>query len=340
VEQRTHAKDAVEEQAEHAALMEDRLRELVELHGEPPAEKPDKRDVLAQYRNAANYLQEAELAQSEAAEARKKATNAAARVAEFNFTSDAEFESVIAATECRRDNLRRNCEVLSVEIDDLVAQVNEKRLELEALKGIATQAASEIDRFKRGWDAFSDATTWADQAAKKESLAATLPEAREAEAIAQEAVLAVESIERAINTRGNLVDSRLALANRTNRYTSLDDAIKRVDEEIASLAGRLHPDLSVREGLLIHNHRDRGPVAFGDLSRGERTVVITEFAIRSVGAGGEVTLPQELWEGLDPENRVHLSRCAEECGVIVYTAECDAGPVRAELFSETSIKEG
>jgi energy-coupling factor transporter ATP-binding protein EcfA2 len=80
----------------------------------------------------------------------------------------------------------------------------------------------------------------------------------------------------------------------------------------------------------------RGRTCFGELSDGERWRIAIDIAIQAVGTGGEITLPQASWEGLDNENRRAIARQAREGRIIIYTAECDDGDLRADVYQEAA----
>ena len=71
---------------------------------------------------------------------------------------------------------------------------------------------------------------------------------------------------------------------------------------------------------------------FDELSRGERWRIVIELLAKSCGAGCLVPVSQEAWEGLDQDARKELAQIAQKKQVTLLTAQCDFGPLRAELF--------
>ncbi len=90
-------------------------------------------------------------------------------------------------------------------------------------------------------------------------------------------------------------------------------------------------DLWVENGRLYTN-TERGKTLFADLSEGERWAKVLPIAAENVGNGGVVTLGQEAWEGLDPDNRKLVAATCNECGVVLLTAEASDGELTAETL--------
>ncbi len=55
-----------------------------------------------------------------------------------------------------------------------------------------------------------------------------------------------------------------------------------------------------------------------------------DVGVKEVGRGGVLAIPQDAWEGLDPENRSIIDSHARSIGVVVLTAEAAEGDLRAE----------
>lgn len=118
------------------------------------------------------------------------------------------------------------------------------------------------------------------------------------------------------------------------RATQLRDAAKSTDEVLSDLVSKLGVSLIVHEGrLAMMTDRGTEPEVFADLSQGERSRVAMELCCKSVGAGGLIAVPQEFWEGQDPDNKCAIADVAKAFGVCVITAEATAGNLRAEEFA-------
>jgi hypothetical protein len=117
----------------------------------------------------------------------------------------------------------------------------------------------------------------------------------------------------------------------------LRQAAKGTDDVLSAVVAKAGVPLRVEpvDGRmrLVTDTRARGRTCFGELSDGERWRMALDLAIKAVGEGGEITIPQIAWEGLDPMNRQAIAEQLAEAGVIAYTAEADEGDLRAEVFN-------
>lgn len=97
---------------------------------------------------------------------------------------------------------------------------------------------------------------------------------------------------------------------------------KQTDEVLSEIVSTLAGcPLTVIEGRLSTQTK-RGPTFYADLSMGERWRIALEIAIAAVGEGGLLVIPQEAWEGLDPQNRDAIAKQAKASRVVILTAEC------------------
>jgi energy-coupling factor transporter ATP-binding protein EcfA2 len=112
----------------------------------------------------------------------------------------------------------------------------------------------------------------------------------------------------------------------------LREAAKGTDEVLSQVVAKTGSQLRVEAGRLVLDTK-RGATYFADLSHGERWKIALDIAIEAVGPGGLLTIPQEAWESLDPINRKLIAEHVAGSGVVLITAEADAGELRGELFS-------
>jgi len=113
-------------------------------------------------------------------------------------------------------------------------------------------------------------------------------------------------------------------------------AAKQTDDVLSGLvsSGRIR----VEAGRLVVDHERRGkPVPFADLSKGEKwRLALLEAAdrLREIGADqlALIPIPQQAWEGLQPKVRAEIQAEARRLKVCIVAAQCDDGPLRAELF--------
>ena len=107
------------------------------------------------------------------------------------------------------------------------------------------------------------------------------------------------------------------------------DAAGGIDGVLSDAIAGLEAGLFVESGRLCVT-TSRGSTPVGELSNGERWKLALDLGVRQVGKGGVLAIPQEAWEGLDPENRSIIDSHARAIGVVVLTAEAAAGDLRAE----------
>lgn len=111
----------------------------------------------------------------------------------------------------------------------------------------------------------------------------------------------------------------------------LREAAKRTDEVLSGVVAKTGSPLWVEAGRLLLD-TGRGPTLFAELSHGEKYRIAIDLAVDAVGAAGLLHLPQEAWEGLDPENRRAIHEHAVKRGVRIITAEADGGELRGEAY--------
>lgn len=89
----------------------------------------------------------------------------------------------------------------------------------------------------------------------------------------------------------------------------------------------------VSEGrLCVPSDRGNGMEPYSELSHGERWAMALDLAVRGIGKGGLLTVKQEAWESLDPDNREFVAGLARERGLVILTAEAADGALRAEEY--------
>lgn len=118
----------------------------------------------------------------------------------------------------------------------------------------------------------------------------------------------------------------------------LRDAARSTDDVLSSIIQTAGVALSIKavdKRLRLVTDTDRGVTPFGELSPGERWRMALDIAAEALGEGGELTIPQEAWEALDPANRAAIAQRVREHGIIVYTAEATDGPLDATIYDES-----
>lgn len=130
---------------------------------------------------------------------------------------------------------------------------------------------------------------------------------------------------------------RLEKKNLERKAKDLRDAAKATDGVLTDVIKTLGTPIKIGYDdkgnprlEVFHEARDRD-VYFSELSKGEKLKLVADVAVKAVGKGGMFTIPQELFEGLDEDNRIELAQTLRGTGVIAVTAQCSSGPLRAEL---------
>lgn len=117
----------------------------------------------------------------------------------------------------------------------------------------------------------------------------------------------------------------------------LRDAAAGVDEVLSGLVAAAGVPIRVEAGRLVVDTPTRGATYFADLSHGERWRLSLEIATKAVGSGGLLPIPQDAWEGLDPQNRDMVAGIARASGVVILTAEAtDAPAIDAQVYAAGS----
>lgn len=112
--------------------------------------------------------------------------------------------------------------------------------------------------------------------------------------------------------------------------TELRRKAKQTDEVLSEIVSTLPGcPLQVIDGRLLCSTK-RGPTHYHELSMGERWRIALDIAIQAVCEGGLLVIPQEAWEGLDPQNRKAIAQQAKAARVVILTAECSDGELTAE----------
>jgi energy-coupling factor transporter ATP-binding protein EcfA2 len=259
-------------------------------------------------------------------EAQSKAQIARQKIAELFQGADLE-ESLRAAEE----QLQRH----KGDLDAAVAAVSDANRRLAEAQRAYARSADEANRWRKAQQ--QHAQLLADVSAEAE-VEVTVTEADVDQARAEFDAARAARLNGALLSKAwkDLQDADQAekdarvLGKESARYREAADACDTVlSNAIAKVAPR---------GLRVHGGRlcietGRGLTVFDNLSTGERWRLALDVAIDATGEGGLLVIDQEAWEALDPINREAIHAHAKSRRTVILTAECDAGELRAQVFT-------
>ena len=168
-----------------------------------------------------------------------------------------------------------------------------------------------------------------------------VPSDEELNAADAEVTAAREAIEAGATARA--AKEKLAKADEhSNKMTraeqealELREAAAGIDRVLTEQIAKLGCPLRVEAGRLVTD-TDRGATFYAELSEGERWRMAVEIAIKAVGKGGLLTIPQEAYQGLQHSVRVDLHNLAKASSVVIVTAQCSDDPeIEVEAFEDT-----
>lgn len=239
------------------------------------------------------------------------------------------------------ESLLSDVERLSEDADGISEQANAQRAAIEK----ANRELAETERELESANARMQAKVDQLEAAKKadalaasareilgEPLTAEVTQERLEQAaanvtICREAIEVATLARRALEQKAE-AEAHLARSQQLRKQAELlRQAGKGTDEVLSEVVSKASSALRVEGGRLVTQTK-RGKTYYCDLSMGERWKIALDLAIDAVGEGGLFTIPQEAWEGLDPENRAAIAEHVKSRRVVVLTAEAsDDGAV-------------
>ena len=174
----------------------------------------------------------------------------------------------------------------------------------------------------------------------RESINATLPLSPPQTAIEEAAIAKTQALSAV--QRGEVVRRAKATKARATRL-GLEAA------EVSELSTRLRAIARSTDGVLeqalvdagfdtikVYDGRlcvesDRGLEPVSELSTGERWELALDLAAKGLPKGAILSVQQEGWQALDRGLRRKVATMAKERGLVVITAQVDAGPIRTEI---------
>lgn len=256
---------------------------------------------------------------------------AAIAKAESEYTGPSTTDAEAALHKAQIETANRHTDVLKLE-----NALADARIAYSEAKAEQSQRQSEFESAKAHSALL---TQWKHQVAIAAQIKpirpSEIPMAQAAVETAQEQLQKCGVIARALEQLGKANEYASVAKEKLEHAEKLRGAAKGTDDVLSALVGTSGVPLKVEpvdNRMRLTLDTRRGRTCFGELSDGERWRIALDIAIQAVGRGGEITLCQSAWEGLDATNRAAIAKQAKEGGIIIYTAESDIGDLRAEVF--------
>ncbi len=258
-----------------------------------------------------------------------------------------------SADKCDFEDLKRIANGVVKQEQELKVEAEGIRQRITALESrqVEIDGLLEVGRSKYAWalskiaQGESDAAVLADLRERvsqyglvTEVTADHVAKAEDAVENARNLLTDAEIAERAKSRLNSLEDCRSKAAKYQQQSQQLRDSAKATERVLSDLIGSLGTPIEVDfddkgNARLIVNHPKWGRTYFSKLSKGEKLSMVAKIAIKAAGQGGVFTIPQEFYEGLDPDNRAVLVSELKGSGVVAITAECSGGDLRGEILS-------
>lgn len=241
------------------------------------------------------------------------------------------------------DASKTKAAAIAKRIDELQAQLREAQSELKAADQASLDAATILLSTKQAHEALQG---WKDQIASFEKL----PQPSDEEIAAAEAAIAATKAAVDNGTLVRAAKSKLAEAE-THRATAKE--LAKQGEVLRKAAAGVEGVLSkqipvgplrvVNERLVLTTDRKKNE-PYADLSEGERVRTAVPYMVDFIssqvedGKSGVFTLPQRMWQDLQPTDRDWLASYAAENSVWIITAEVAVGELRTEVYEPTTVE--
>lgn len=164
-----------------------------------------------------------------------------------------------------------------------------------------------------------------------------LDAAGEAVTAARKAIESGSAVRKAQETMLKAEGHREKQGQYNDKAVSLRQAAAGVDMVLTQQIATLGCPLRVEAGRLLTD-TDRGPTFYAELSDGERWKMAVEIAVKAVGRGGLLAIPQAAWGELQPKVRGMLDKIAKDASVVILTAQAtDDDDIQAVPFEEMEV---
>lgn len=273
--------------------------------------------------------------------ARRRAQEASIKLAEFERTApnvDAAVQAFTSAVDVVAD-CKAKTEQAATEVDRIKQLLERAEIDLQRARENETQArevAAEREKtLTAARKTHEAAAEWRDQIAAIDKLpnptAAELDAALEAECRArqaQEMGVKIRAAKDALEKAGAFCAQKERHAQAAEK---LREAAKGVDDVLSDKIP-FGPLRIEADAFVLDNDRGKG-VPFEECSDGQRYAVAIPYAVRAVGEGGIICLPQRAWQDLAPDVRIEVAKIARDNHVWIVTGMVDTGELRQEVLS-------
>lgn len=268
------------------------------------------------------------------------------REAAAKAAAEIDFDTLIAETESVEAGIKSTDAAIAEferQVEQLTRRINEKKQERQTFAAKLEAARSKVESSRASRELLA-------------SIQNQLTEARSVPAVEESDLIAAKERSEELGRRigeSELIARKLEQVEslkvrqaekRTleKQATELREAAKATDGVLTDMVKTLgtpikigYDDKGNARLIVPHAGRDRD-IYFGELSKGEKLYLVTSIAIKAVGPGGMFTIPQELFEGLDDENRARIAEQLKGTEVVAVTAQCSGGELRGEIFQAES----
>lgn len=325
------ALDAIRRKLETTADVEQGNADQIERQaGEYPKDASDDVEAALAVRDAAKQLADRIYEQASQAVERMKVHQQAQQQLDAAKTSYTGPDSANALASA--DAADQAAQTAGARVDELEKLLIEAR---ENLKASRVAAGTAKETYRQALHHEETIATWQ---AQLDSAPLPAPTDKQRVKAAAELASANAAHEQAVKVR----EARQRLAEAAKHKAAAAEARKKA-EKVKAAAAEVFPTLagqlkttrikveSVEDQVrLTVQHPKRGKVFFngdGDLSEGERIMVAIDELLPRVGSPGIFDVPQEVFQGVQPADRVTIHAYAKEHGIYVWGAIVTDGPL-------------
>lgn len=323
------ARDA-EEQVELIQRKESVLLESVkdvDLTGES-----DEASLRAEYERASRAVTEIETRIDDADKAAQAASNARLQLerAKESYKGPSVTQAELDVRGAEADE-----QVASAKVRRLEEELNQAKADYQASRSATAIKRQSLDAARQHESTIASWTETVEASIPPCPTSVDLAAANEVLSAARTALQQGEVVRRAKSKLTEAKTLRATVNSLSQKSESWRSAAAGVDGVLSGIVEELGSPISVGEDdkgdtRLTVNHPRRGLMFFADLSVGEKWALALPIAIKAVGDGGVIVIPQEAYEGLDPTNRGLLARLLKGSNVTAITALPADGPLSAE----------